>query len=197
MTMSSENWFEVTPPDSPLTQGDVVTDCPLLGWRAGSSEEDFSPEKSLEISRWADAYLRDVVVMTQACDLEHNKVQNVVLCPTQPLSEYRAVWLTECAARHQNPTEKSWRKFCDDVTAGYVWHQCLLSEFDHAAVRTEVRVVFFNEVYTLPRWFLQGLLVRRGQPRLRLRPPYREHLSQAFARFFMRVGLPQAINLPH
>jgi hypothetical protein len=23
-----------------------------------------------------------------------------------------------------------------------------------------------------------------------LLPPYREHLSQAFARFFMRVGLP-------
>ena len=26
--------------------------------------------------------------------------------------------------------------------------------------------------------------------RLRLLPPYREHLSQSFARFFMRVGLP-------
>jgi hypothetical protein len=25
---------------------------------------------------------------------------------------------------------------------------------------------------------------------LRLCPPYREHLAQAFARFFMRVGLP-------
>jgi hypothetical protein len=27
-------------------------------------------------------------------------------------------------------------------------------------------------------------------PRLRLRSPYREHLAQAFARYFMRVGLP-------
>jgi hypothetical protein len=25
-------------------------------------------------------------------------------------------------------------------------------------------------------------------------PPYREHLSQAFARFFMRVGLPQPVD---
>ncbi len=38
--------------------------------------------------------------------------------------------------------------------------------------------------------FLESLLKQRGQPRLRLLPPYREHLSQAFARFFMRVGLP-------
>jgi hypothetical protein len=29
--------------------------------------------------------------------------------------------------------------------------------------------------------------------RLRLLPPYREHLSQAFARLFMRVGLPADI----
>jgi hypothetical protein len=34
--------------------------------------------------------------------------------------------------------------------------------------------------------------VRAGD-RLRLLPPYREHLSQAFARYFMRVGLPQDI----
>ena len=33
-------------------------------------------------------------------------------------------------------------------------------------------------------------LVTHQQPRIRLLPPYREHLAQAFARFFMRVGLP-------
>ncbi len=31
-------------------------------------------------------------------------------------------------------------------------------------------------------------------PRVRLRSPYREHLAQAFARFFMRVGLP--VDIP-
>ncbi len=40
---------------------------------------------------------------------------------------------------------------------------------------------------------LETLLLNRNQPRLRLLPPYREHLSQAFARFFMRVGLPVAV----
>jgi hypothetical protein len=29
--------------------------------------------------------------------------------------------------------------------------------------------------------------------RWRLQSPFREHFSQAFARFFMRVGLPAAI----
>jgi hypothetical protein len=51
-------------------------------------------------------------------------------------------------------------------------------------------------VYSVPRGFLESLLNQRMQSRLRLLPPYREHLSQAFARFFMRVGLPVPIALP-
>jgi hypothetical protein len=34
---------------------------------------------------------------------------------------------------------------------------------------------------------------KRLGPRWRLKPPFLEHLSQAFARFFMRVGLPSTI----
>jgi len=37
-------------------------------------------------------------------------------------------------------------------------------------------------------------LIKKKDKRLRLLPPYREHLSQAFARFFMRVGLP--VDIP-
>jgi hypothetical protein len=42
---------------------------------------------------------------------------------------------------------------------------------------------------SVPRSFNESLLTQRGHSRFRLLPPYREHLSQAFARFFMRVGL--------
>ena len=57
-----------------------------------------------------------------------------------------------------------------------------------------VRVVDFHEIYTVPKAFLEKLLCTRKQARLRLRPPYREHLSQAFARYFMRVGLPEPVS---
>jgi hypothetical protein len=56
------------------------------------------------------------------------------------------------------------------------------------------RVVDFHQVYTAPREFLESVLKSRAQGRLRLLPPYREHLSQAFARFFMRVGLPSGVE---
>ncbi len=132
--------------------------------------------------------------MTQACDLEHGKVSNVVLCPHLPLAEYRLLWGEKIRQAGQNPTDKAWRRTCDDLAAGYVWNQALLNGWDTPDGTGEARVVDFHEVYTLPRTFLEFVLTSRTDPRPRLRPPYREHLSQAFARFFMRVGLPTPVR---
>ena len=49
-----------------------------------------------------------------------------------------------------------------------------------------------RRAYSLPLTFVRSRAARTGE-RLRLLPPYREHLSQAFARYFIRVGLPQDI----
>ena len=62
-----------------------------------------------------------------------------------------------------------------------------------SVLSTPHRIVDFHNIYTVPLTFLESLLMQRLQPRLRLLPPYREHLSQAFARYFMRVGLPVAV----
>lgn len=54
-------------------------------------------------------------------------------------------------------------------------------------------IVNFQRVYSIKK----ELLVEHTQSinqRLRLQPPYREHFSQAFARFFMRVGLPHDLR---
>lgn len=70
----------------------------------------------------------------------------------------------------------------------------MLSSLSDGPLTTEHRVVDFHDVYTIPKAFLESLLIMRNQPRLRLLPPYREHLSQSFARFFMRVGLPVGVE---
>jgi hypothetical protein len=97
-------------------------------------------------------------------------------------------------ARAQNPSEKAWKRACEDIANGYVWNQAFLSRSEIPGLTTEIRVVDFHDVFTVPRSFLETLLESRRLRRLRLLPPYREHLSQAFARFFMRVGLPQPIG---
>jgi len=53
--------------------------------------------------------------------------------------------------------------------------------------------VDFHRIYTVPKAYLKQIALN-NKFRIRLLPPYREHLSQAFARYFMRVGLPVDID---
>jgi hypothetical protein len=136
------------------------------------------------------AEARDLVVMTQACDLEHAKVTSVVLCPHYGLEEFQGAWEEGQRNKGQNPTAKARRRYCE----GIIWNLNLLNAQDDGGVELEHRIVDFHEVFTLPRPVLESLLAARGVPRPQLLTPYREHLSQAFARFFMRVGLPTPVT---
>jgi hypothetical protein len=71
----------------------------------------------------------------------------------------------------------------------------MISSWSVGEVVTGIRIIDFGRIFSLPRNFLSKLAGSQGK-RLRLCPPYREHLSQSFSRFFMRVGLPQNIELP-
>jgi hypothetical protein len=196
MTMMPDPWFEIATSETSLTQGDLIANCPLLGWRQGASNSLDAVDATFDLAELADSFTTDVVVMTQACDLEQQKVSNVVLCPAVAISAFHESWEKQRHLSGQAPTAKSWNRELVDIASGRIWNLSLLNSFGDGSTTTEIRVVFFDQVFTLPRNFIEGLLRRRGQSRLRLRPPYREHLSQSFARYFMRVGLPQAIDLP-
>jgi hypothetical protein len=191
--MISESWYEVVGTTTKLTQGDLIRDCPLISWRRGAVDKP--DQETLKLL--TEAVQADVIVVTQACDIEHDKVQNILLCPHFALSEYRNMWEGDLQNSGQNPTEKAWRRHIDAIRDGFIWNLSLLNSFQSLEITTEHRVVDFHEVFTVPRIFLESLLTSRSNLRLRLLPPYREHLSQAFARFFMRVGLPVPIrNVP-
>ena len=87
----SNPWYAVVGPEVRLTQGDIILECPLLKWQLDDAAEG---EKSSDerLSKAAKGIKADVVVMTQACDLEQGKVSDVVLCPCRPLSKYKPVW---------------------------------------------------------------------------------------------------------
>lgn len=185
----SDAWYEEVPASTRLTQGDLIFDCPLIGWQPELLRTQGVAET--EALRGAAAAIKgDVVVMTQACDLEFEKVTNVIVCPHLSLAEFRPVWEGEVMRRNQNPTEKAWMRQCEEIRQGFVWNLTMLNAGTGSTLSIEHRIVDFHHVYSIPRIFLESLIAQRRRPRLRLLPPYREHLSQAFARFFMRVGLP-------
>lgn len=85
------------------------------------------------------------------------------------------------------------RKGKEALRQGNVPGYHLLNRCEIKGFATEYLVVDFRSVYSIPFDFLLELIQKRSK-RIRLLPPYREHLSQAFARFFMRVGLP--VDIP-
>jgi hypothetical protein len=80
----------------------------------------------------------------------------------------------------------------NEVLKGRVEGLHLLASPANPTNNRDAVVVDFREIYSLPFDYLVGRATDLG-PRWRLHSPYLEHFSQAFARFFMRVGLPSTI----
>jgi hypothetical protein len=194
--MKTEEWYGRVEATDRLTQGDLISECPVLIWNPQSVELTRESDATESLKNSFDILQADVVVMTQACDLDQEKVSNVILCPHLSLDDYRNLWAEERKRRAQSANSKDWSAEFNQMRNGFRWNLALLNEGHAGELTTKHRVVDFTDVFTIPRAFLESLLRQREKPRLRLRPPYREHLSQAFARFFMRVGLPIEIAPP-
>jgi hypothetical protein len=123
----------------------------------------------------------DLIVLTQSCDLANLKAGLVALCPIHSLAAFEAV-------NPQFEKKGAW----EEVRKGRREGLHLLASQTNPAVSRESLVVNFREIYSLPMGYLQQHAAVLG-PRWRLQSPFLEHFSQAFARFFMRVGLPSAI----
>ncbi len=133
-----------------------------------------------------DVSVYHVAIMTQSCDLENDKVQDVLLARLLPWPD-----LVRAEVDKGNQLVKS-RKFRKLLVNGSVPGLSLLHVHDGAPT-LEWSVVDFHQLVTVPKPFLIQAASIAGS-RLRLKSPYREHLAQAFARFFMRIGLPHDAN---
>jgi hypothetical protein len=174
--MSNHDWCESTQGAS-LLQGDILLDCPVFAV-SGSLTWPLNAAPVIEI----EAKVFDLVVMTQSCDLENEKVEDVLLAQ---LAAWEDVVRVEAARGNDAVRSRKFRKLLVD---GNVPGLSLLHRRD-ASPSLPWSVVDFHRLFTLPKAFVTRFAADR-EPRLRLRSPYREHLAQAFARYFMRVGLP-------
>jgi len=188
-------WYEVEA-TAPLMQGDLIEACPVGVFKADLTFDGAGDlDGLLTILRGGVGieFVRSIV-MTQACDLAEQKVRNVILCRAAKLEDFKKDWeeaFTRDKGRQPKPAE--WENYIKNIRAGRTWNFTLLRKReagDGVQLTTPTTIVDFHEVFSLPVAFLEPWVRKGGQGRLQLRPPYREHLSQAFARFFMRVGLP-------
>lgn len=164
-------WYESASGDV-IEQGHIFCRCPVFIPPA-NLELDSQTPTAASIS-WEYC---DVVVMTQTCDLVigREKVTEVLFCPVFKLSEMSGHLATA--------------KGKEQARRGDLPGYHLLAASSLPSLPAEVCVVEFRRVHTLPLNFVRSF-AHRNSPRRALLPPYREHLAQAFARYFMRVGLP-------
>lgn len=157
-----------------LEQGDLLLDCPVLVPEGDITEQLMKVTEDLAVSIPIAVEVYNLVIMSQSCDLQTNKVSQVLLCAYFP------------ASNHNKSIRNDIRK--NRFPALHMIEKCEIP--NHTFER---QVVDFRTIYTLPKKFIKELTKGKGE-RVRLLPPYKEHLSQSFARYFMRVGLPEPLG---
>ncbi len=175
--MTDADWFDVcTGPD--LMQGDILLGCGVL--RPRQAEGASGPT---DIEAYIDVV--DVIIVTQSCDLEQGKVDNVLLAK---VDSYDSIVAQSVREQRNDHIGKAGKKFRENCIRNNFPNYSLLKAFA-GTPPLPWSLVDFRALYILPKGIAAEHALKVGD-RLRLRSPYREHLSQAFARYIMRVGLP-------
>jgi hypothetical protein len=173
-------WYEEICNSDNIAQGDIITNCPIPIPNQELFLALLDDKESFQAS--VDIKCADVIILSQACDVENNKVDSIVVCPVWSLKRLIATnsYYNSSKAR-------------ESLRQGKEPSYHLLNEYKSPAIENEFVVADFHRIYSIPKSYLIRIAEKINR-RLRLLPPYREHLSQAFARYFMRVGLPTDIN---
>lgn len=160
-------WYEVIENSTSLEQGDILENW-VVNMPHPNSGEVFEEYYTL-------------IIMTQTCDIEDD-IPNLIFCP---------VW-TQAQLAEAMPTFNKTATIAN-LKKGYMVGFYPINKCEHPSLQRPWRIVQFQRIIELETNDVRNnpkLLNRR----LRLLPPYRESLSQAFARFFMRVGLPVPVD---
>lgn len=165
---------------SDLQQGDWLTKFPVPLF-----DEDLATVADGEQATVGIAD-RDVLVLTQSCDLVVRgggapKARFVAVCPVYSLAE----WLDINRSYQDDKVKEKARR-------GQVEGVHLIPSPTDPENNGAVLVAHFREIHSAPFAHAAEFADSLGD-RWQLQSPYVEHFSQAFARFFMRVGLPTDI----
>ena len=149
-------------PGQPLSQGDILDDCPLLSWETADNGITM-----IELTH-------RVLFLTQSCDLAQAKTSRVVVAVLhEAMDLVRQGMLASALIRDQIRAHRV-----------YGWY------FLPAGDGVPESVVDLRDLHTVPRTMLEGLIAD-GKRLSRIVTPYREHLAQHFATTYSRIALPE------
>ncbi|NCU18520.1 hypothetical protein [Pallidibacillus pasinlerensis] len=191
-------WYEVIDSSqaTDISQGDIIS-C-LVPVTHSSDEFPFFEVSYGNING---------IVMTQACDLENGKVEEITLCPLVPLEDILKDYILEQyknteGFNYESLTKKQQNnkyKYAEKIRQGNILDYYLLNRAlidNNPELNMDFQVVLLRKTFRIPITSLKNQINQNPSSRLRLLPPYREHLSYAYSFNFSRIGLPIDINIP-
>jgi hypothetical protein len=174
-------WYDIVQRSERLEQGDFIDNCEvLLPTYIPIDLPDESPLADVpKYQAKGKTQIYNVVIVSQSCDLENGKLEYVLVCPRTSYSMYKETYLS--LQKLNNALEQ--------IRQGKQHRYCMLNGCNLAEVVCETQIVDFGKVFSIP-YDIMRQMVKAHDNRLRLRSPYKEKLAQAFAYYYMRIGLP-------
>jgi hypothetical protein len=169
------SWYECIEGRRGLEQGDILFSVPFLIPREDSSTREIL----VDIEEY------DGIVISQSCDIENEKIDVVLICPLISLNEI-APLLAGSTHPHALLSAKN------KIRKGEFVHYHLINKCEIEGHQMDYFVVDLKNPRSITLERINEIAHSKSD-RLRLISPYREHLSQTFARVFMRIGLPSDI----
>jgi hypothetical protein len=189
MPSSRFPWYDrVEQANATIEQGDILDNCKIFALPSNSLYDQIQrldpalPSQELQVEK-APLEQVNLIVASQSCDLRtrpggKTTLKNVLLCAFHRYDQF--------------PQDGDRKLDVKNIIQGRQPAYHLLAPTGIPGFQRGLRIIDFRNVYVLPIEYVRAHL--SAAPHLRLLPPYREHFSQAFARFFMRVGLPSDID---
>lgn len=165
-------WYDAVT-DGSIDQGDLLGEFPVVSLAAPYDLPLDLDNVSVRVGT------SNVIVLTQSCDLDARKIENVLICPHFAPEEL--------ADQIQNISNNKVR---ENIRKGAVVSLYSLPPCDLPGLTQPTRIVNFRQLTTATFGLVEAT-GRMQRERARLLPPYREHLAQALARFLGRVALPK------
>lgn len=165
------NWYTQSKTNVDLEQGDLLFNCPIV-----------LPPTSGNVDEWDSFEVNyyDVIILTQSCDLSNKKINLVQVSPFTTLTDFCNI----------NPNFNNY-KSKENIRRGYLPGYHLLNKCEFMD-EEDYLIVDFKSTFSVSFSFLVEFK-NLAEKRIRIKSPYKEHLSQSYARFYMRVGLPTDI----
>lgn len=176
LLLSEQNWYREKM-NLPLEQGDILKkiDVVVPTYQLLKGQTDELPVAT-----------EDIIILTQSCDLAHSGKTNWV----QVAKLIDIETLFGSLSNMSNKTKSQ----LNSIIKGYVPNYQMIEQCDVPGFEFPRKIVDFREVFNLPIEYVIEAATEQGSM-VTLNSPYKEHLSQAYARFYMRVGLPTNIPL--